>query len=88
MSLMLTQVAVTSSATELATVNPYDTVTLLASAATTIGTSPDVTSSTGFALPASVPVPFTVPGFATQGPVTLYGITASTANVSIIQAGA
>lgn len=88
MSLVLTQVAVTSAATQLLTANPYDTVTLIASAATNVDTSSGVTTSTGIALPANVPVTFQVPGFADQQPVTFYGITASTSNVSIIHAGA
>jgi hypothetical protein len=59
------------------------TVTLIASAATTIGTSNGVTTSTGFPLPANVPVTWTVNDDDGAGPVTLYGITATAATVSI-----
>lgn len=80
--LTLTQFAVTSAATPLCTLQPGSTVVLCASAATNIGTSNGVTTSTGFALPANTPVPITYPDEEGSGPVTLFGITASTSNVS------
>ena len=83
MAFTLTQVAVTTTATDLVTLQPGARVTLLASAATEVGTSDAVTSGTGFTLPANVPVPFTVPDEEGQSAVTLYGITGSTSNVSI-----
>lgn len=83
MALTLTQEAVTSAATELVTVPLGATVTLIASAATTVGTSNSVTTSTGFVLPANVPVPLPLADYLGQEPVTLYGITATTSTVSI-----
>lgn len=84
MSLALTQVSVTSSATSLVTLSPGDTVTLqAATAATNVGTSSGVTTSTGFALAVGVPVTITLPQFEGAAAVTLYGITASSAAVSV-----
>jgi len=83
MALTLTQVAVTSAATQLVTVSPGQTVTLLASASSAAGTGNTVTTSTGFTLPANVPVTFTLLDYLGQSPVTLYGVTASTANISV-----
>lgn len=83
MALTLTQVAVGSTATQLITVPPGGTVTLVASVPTTIGTSISVTTSTGFSLPANVPVPLTLMDEVGQSPLTLYGITVTTSTVSV-----
>lgn len=84
MALTLTQVAVTSTATSLIAVPPGGTVTLVASAATTIGTSNTVTTSTGgFALPANVAVTWTLLDELGQSAITLYGITGTTSTVSV-----
>lgn len=58
-------------------------MTLVASAPTTVGTNNAVTTSSGFTLPANVPVPFTLLDESAQGPLTLYGITATTSTVSV-----
>lgn len=83
MALTLTQVAVGSTASVIVTVPPGGTVTLLASAPTTIGTSNAVTTGSGFTLPANVPVPFTLLDESAQPAVTLYGITATSSTVSV-----
>lgn len=83
MALTLTQVAVTSAATALPAVPLGSTVTFLASAATSLGTTNAVTTSTGFALPANVPVTLTLLDYIGQSPAALYAITASTANLSV-----
>lgn len=78
-----TQVAVTGTAASLCTLaGPYATVTLLASAASAVGTASGVTTSTGFTLPANVPVTFTL-GDRGAAPITLYGVTASSASISV-----
>ena len=76
-------VTVTASATLLGTVPPGSAVTLVASAITAVGTDATVTTSTGFLLPASVPVPLALTDYEGQAPVTLYGITATTSVVSV-----
>ncbi|MGH3296096.1 MAG: hypothetical protein ACRDP7_30285 [Trebonia sp.] len=58
-------------------------MTLLASAATAVGTSNAVTTGTGFLLPANVPVPLTLTDSSEESATELFGITASTANVSV-----
>jgi hypothetical protein len=83
MSLALTQVAVSSTAVELAVVSRGAHVILSASAATTVGTSASVTTTTGFVLAAGVPVGITIPPFVGQQPVTLYGIAGSPSVVSV-----
>lgn len=83
MALTLTQVAVGTSAAAIVTVPPGGTVTLLASAPTTIGTSNSVTSTSGFTLPANVAVPFSLLDESAQPAVTLYGITATSSTVSV-----
>ncbi|MGW3196340.1 hypothetical protein ACWDBD_17475 [Streptomyces sp. NPDC001118] len=83
MALTLTQVAVGSTASAIVTLPPGGTVTLVASAPTTVGTSSAVTSSTGFTLPANVPVPLTLMDELAQSALTLYGITATTSTVSV-----
>ena len=83
MALTLTQVTVGATASAVVTVPPGGTVTLLASAPTTIGTSSAVTSSTGFTLPANMPVPFTLLDESAQPAITLYGITATSSTVSV-----
>lgn len=86
MPLTLTQVSVTSTATELVTVEPGQTVTLCASASTAVGTANTVTTSGSggdFTLPQNVPMPFTVPNVQGAASVTLYGITASSSTVSV-----
>ncbi len=87
MSLALSQVAVSGTAGLLVTVNPYSSVTLVASAATYVGTASTVTTSTGFLLPANVPVTLSVPGFVGAAAVSLYAITASSSNVSVALTG-
>lgn len=87
MSLTFTQVAVTSAATELVTLQPGQSAVLLASASTAVGTANTVTTSTGFTLPANVPVPFPLADFEGAAAVTLYGITASTSDVSVAVTG-
>ena len=83
MSLTLTQVGVTSTPASLGKVPLGGAVTLLASAASAVGTDSGVTTSTGFTLPANVPVSFTLVDYSTQAPVTLYGVTGSSANISV-----
>lgn len=83
MALTLTQVAVTSTATQLITIPPGGAVTLMASAPTTIGTTSSVTTGTGFSLPANVSIPLTLPDELGQSAITLYGITGTTSTVSV-----
>lgn len=83
MAFTLTQVPVGSTAAALITVPLGATVVLVASATTNIGTSNAVTTGTGFALPANVPVPLTVVDELAQSPVTLYGVTGTSSTVSI-----
>lgn len=83
MALTLTQVAVTSAATALPALSLGSAVTLIASAATNIGTSNAVTTSTGFVLPANVPVTLPLLDYIGQSPAALYAITASTATLSV-----
>lgn len=83
MALTLTQVAVTSAATALPVLPLGSTITLIASAATNIGTSNAVTTSTGFALPASVPVTLSLVDYLGQQPAALFAVTASTATLSV-----
>lgn len=83
MALTLTQVAVTSAATALPVLSLGSVVTLIASAATNVGTSNAVTTSTGFVLPANVPVTLPLLDYIGQSPAALYAITASTATLSV-----
>ena len=83
MALTLTQVAVGSTASAIVALPPGGTVTLVASAPTTVGTSNTVTSSTGFTLPANVAVTWTLLDELGQSAITLYGITGTTSTVSI-----
>lgn len=83
MALNLTQVAVGSTATQVVTLPPGGSVLLVASAPTNIGTSNAVTTSSGFVLPANVPIPLTLLDELAQGSLTLWGITATTSTVSI-----
>lgn len=83
MPLTLTQVAVTGTPGPLVTVPLGSTVTLVASAAAHVGTDAGVTVSTGFLLPANVPVPLTLTDYSGQPPVTLYGVNGGSGTVSV-----
>lgn len=83
MALTMTQAAVTSTAAALPSIPLGATVTFLASATVNIGNTGSVTTSTGFALPANVPLPLALTDYLGQSPSVLYAVTATTATLSI-----